>query len=84
MYEDTNLVCNVPCFDTDAQIVDGGSLENEEDEAAEGRGCTELGGQYMTEEDIMAARAAVERETQQEEESESDADPLAECEVDGD
>ena len=84
MHEDTNLVCSVLCFDTDAQIVDEGSLEVEEDEAAKGRRCTELGVQYMTEEDIMAARAAVEWETEQEEDVESVADPLAKCEIDGD
>ena len=84
VYEDTNLVCSVLCFDTDVQMVDGGNLEDEDDEASEGRGCTELGRQHMTEEDIMASRAAVEWETEQEENKESDANPLVECEVDED
>lgn len=38
----------------------------------------------MTEEDIMAARAAIEWETKQEKDKEYDADLLAECKVDGD
>ena len=79
VYEDCELNFPVPSSRMDSNIVDGDNSLIEEEEALDAPGSSQSGGQHMTEEEVMAANAALQWERERLESEGSEEESLADC-----
>lgn len=77
VYEDSELNFIVPSSRMDSDIGEGENFVIAEEEALGAPGCSQSGGHHMTQEEVMAANAAVQWERERLEEEGSDEDSLA-------
>ena len=74
IYEDSSFENCFPLDQQDELDLEGQGSESKQVEATENMGSTEALGHHITEQDLLAAQAAVEREAQQLQEEGSDDD----------